>query len=80
MCLVSELVTLCSWVFNKWLLLPELISQESERGDEMFEGLLAELQGNILISLLGSIVTLCGVAQASVRSRSHPPPLEKMKT
>lgn len=59
--LVSELVTLCSC-----LLLTQgccyLISQESERGGEICEGLLAELQGNILSSLLGSLAALCGLA------------------
>lgn len=58
--------------FNKWLLLPELISQESERGAEMFEGLLAEFQGNILSSLLDSIAALCGVAHRYPQSEADP--------
>lgn len=70
-CLVSELVTLCSC-----LLLTQgccyLISQESERGGEICEGLLAELQGNILSSLLGSLLLFVGWHTGNLSQKQVP--------
>lgn len=60
-----------------WLLLPELISQESERGGEMSEELLAEFQGNILSFCWGLLLLFVGWHS---QKQVPPPALEKMET
>lgn len=78
-CLVTELVTLCSCFLHKWLLLSELISQE--RADDVWE--VAGRVAGEYSEFLAGVCCCClwvGTRAASVRSRSPPPPLEKMKT